>query len=627
MADIALAPTGETPSALPRRHRRAKLALCVLGLGLILLVWYYAAAALVDRVSAGDADRFARRARDSADQIATNLARDLQDEVRRLANLPEVLAEEAVLRAPLQRTSRDDARRTAAMAQAANTRLRQVAVQLEVDIVYILDAQGRCVAASNYQNSDSVVGVDLHTRQYFVAIENGGRGRQFAFGGATGVPGVYFSSGVRVDGQFKGGIVVKRAIYGLFRLTSRNAVMLVDQYGVVVAGNSDAALWHYLPDSGAVGLGSDFIEARYHQSALMPIDLYADSVPGAVSLVHLFADPVPSLMTARPIGDSGLRLVYFTPLPDLGVIRHRAQIGFWLIFLSGCLVLSFLLGSVAAALQIRRRVALLRDSHQTLAVLSRQLAAQKDAAEAADRAKSRYLASMGHQLRTPLTGILGLVDLLRASPLPRAAMLRLDLLERSARSLLSLLNDMLDFSLIDQGQVRVARVPLDLGPIIDDLGELQRAVAAAKGISLTVNRPAGPLRGLGDPNRLRQILNQYLCNAIKFTVLGGVRMTVALDGEADCRQLRIVVSDSGPGMTMDVQQHLFEPFLPADAASTRYDGSGGLGLAIARRIAYSMGGDVGVESEAGHGATFWLQVPFPATDLAPVNRDLPIDPG
>ena len=283
---MASAGSGEKQDGFQLRRLSTALAFGVL---LVAVAgWYFLADGMVHWLTSRDIENFVLRSRDSSDQIATNLARNLQDEVRRLSNLPEVLTGDVLLRAPL--VGRLDPQSRAAAIQEADERLRELADLYEVDIVYLLGADGVCIAASNYQSERTVVGIDLKARQYFTTIQNGGRGRQFAFGNATGVPGVYFSSPINKDLQFAGGVVVKRNMRGLFHLTTRNAAFLVDEYGVVVASTIEAALWHYLPDSAAAGLGTDFLRDRYRQETMSLIDIRADHSLASVSLVYLMAE-------------------------------------------------------------------------------------------------------------------------------------------------------------------------------------------------------------------------------------------------------------------------------------------------------------------------------------------------
>jgi signal transduction histidine kinase/ActR/RegA family two-component response regulator len=587
---------------------------------LAVILWYFLSGQMVNWVTESDISSFVLRARDGADQIASNIARNLQDEVRRLGNLPEQLSDDVTLRAPLMSNAKPESTREAAMErELANERLRQVADLMEVDLAFILDEHGICIASSNAGQDRNVIGADLHQRAYFTAMENGGRGRQFAFGTMTAIAGVYFSTAIQKDGKFYGGVVVKRSMGSLFRLTTRNTAFLVDEYGVVVASNLERALWRYLPDSAVERLGSDFIKERYQRDTLLQVEIHPDQSDQPVSLIKLFDNPEPSLITARSIGDSGLRLIYFTPLPDLVAMRERARLTFWLLFLVGGLALTLAAMAFIYGLQNRQRVQALKHSNKKLAILSNALEKEKDTALAADRAKSRFLATISHELRTPFSGILGSVDLLRGCDLPEGAMQQVNLLERSAHNLLALLNNMLDFSKIDDGQLQVEAIPVDLAPVIQDVGAIQRAAAAVKGISLVITGADLPLVGICDPARLRQIFENFLSNAIKFTALGGVKMTVATEGVRDQRILRAIVQDSGPGIAPAAREQLFQPFFQADSSTTRKHGGTGLGLAISKRIAEAMGGQVGVETAPGHGATFWLEIPFRETELPPVN--------
>ena len=241
-------------------------------------------------------------------------------------------------------------------------------------------------------------------------------------------------------------------------------------------------------------------------------------------------------------------------------------------------------------------------------------------ADAANAAKSRFFATMSHELRTPFTGILGMVELLRSSNLPGDAPQQLNVLDRCARVLLGLLNDLLDFSKIEAGQMAVEQVPFDLRPVLSDLSQLYGTAATTKGLALTLAMPEGNLTGLGDMFRLRQVVVNFLSNAIKFTQQGGVTCTASLaEGGAEGRRLTVSVSDTGPGITPDVAARLFQPFSQGDTSTSRNFGGTGLGLAICKRIAEAMGGTVGLRSTEAAGATFWLEIPFPATALAAVN--------
>ena len=239
--------------------------------------------------------------------------------------------------------------------------------------------------------------------------------------------------------------------------------------------------------------------------------------------------------------------------------------------------------------------------------LNARLRAAKDAAEAADIAKTRYLAFLAHEIRTPLNGLVGLVSLLKDEALPPSSRELVDLQDRSAQSLLKLVDSVLDFSRLDAGRLTVERLSVSPAAFAEEVAELFRPAAQAKGITLRCSvRPDVPATVLTDPVRLRQIVANLLSNAVKFTERGGVEMDWSLAPEAPGgrRWLRCQVRDTGPGISAELQAKLFEPFTQAD---TRHGGSG-LGLSISRQLARLLGGQITVQSEPGLGSAFTLTI-------------------
>jgi two-component system, sensor histidine kinase and response regulator len=231
----------------------------------------------------------------------------------------------------------------------------------------------------------------------------------------------------------------------------------------------------------------------------------------------------------------------------------------------------------------------------------------KEQADAASQAKSEFLANMSHEIRTPMTAILGYTEMLREAQPNSDAAHALEVIERNGRHLLVILNDILDLSKIEAGRLQVETVTCSLVGILDDVVELMRARAIAKGLTLLAESTSPvPLRVATDGTRLRQILGNLVGNAIKFTEHGEVRIQVSctVPAEGKPAQLRLLVVDTGVGMTDEQQKVLFQPFSQGDSSMSRRFGGTGLGLVISQRLAQMLGGSIQVSSEPGHGSTF-----------------------
>jgi len=233
------------------------------------------------------------------------------------------------------------------------------------------------------------------------------------------------------------------------------------------------------------------------------------------------------------------------------------------------------------------------------------------AAEAATQAKSAFLANMSHEIRTPMNAILGLTHLMRrdddATP---AQQERLVKVENAAHHLLTIINDILDLSKIESGKLRLEHSDFSLSSVLDHIRSMILDAAQAKGLTVEVDPGDVPPWLSGDQTRLRQALLNYAGNAVKFTERGGIRLAARiLEEDPDVGLLvRFEVTDTGIGIDPLTLDRLFTPFEQADANTTRKYGGTGLGLAITRHLARLMGGEVGAESQAGQGSTFWLDV-------------------
>jgi signal transduction histidine kinase/CheY-like chemotaxis protein len=244
--------------------------------------------------------------------------------------------------------------------------------------------------------------------------------------------------------------------------------------------------------------------------------------------------------------------------------------------------------------------------------LLRELQAALAAAHNASEVKSRFLANMSHEIRTPLHGIVGASELLRGTRLDEGQRQVLAVLRRSSSALLALVNDVLDYSKLEAGRMRVEQTRFDLHDAIHDAAEVFSAQAEAKGVELLSHCTADlPQTTVGDAARLRQILHNLVGNAVKFTDAGEVRVFAAPERGADgSAWVRVSVRDSGIGMDEAQLAGLFEAFAQADLSTTRRFGGSGLGLAIARDLAELLGGRIEVQSLPGQGSTFMLLMPL-----------------
>ncbi|MBF60178.1 MAG: hybrid sensor histidine kinase/response regulator [Halomonas sp.] len=300
--------------------------------------------------------------------------------------------------------------------------------------------------------------------------------------------------------------------------------------------------------------------------------------------------------------------------------EERAQLSLLYKLLMGLIIgmsLAAFLVIVFLVREMRESTAIRRNQEK----LGRQLEVTAKQAQAANQAKSDFLAMVSHEIRTPLNGVIGMSELLRESASPAQVEDYANTIHDSANQLLAMINEILDFSKIEAGHLTLETSPTELKPLVDSVVVLFAPRAKMKGLALKVNVDAlVPAWVLVDAGRLRQILLNLIANAIKFTDQGEVSIQVSSTVE----HLLFEISDTGCGLSEEQQQRLFEPFQQADESVARRFGGTGLGLAICKRLSEAMQGRLGVKSRLGQGSTFWCELPLITAD--PITTSLPPAP-
>jgi len=248
-------------------------------------------------------------------------------------------------------------------------------------------------------------------------------------------------------------------------------------------------------------------------------------------------------------------------------------------------------------------------------------------AEAESGAKSELLATVSHEVRTPLGAIISMAELLLATTLDDRQRHYAETLQRSGRGLLTLLNDILDYSKLEAGRFELEQVPFGFAELMQSVSEGLKARAGEKGLASSVDiAEAFPEKLIGDPVRIAQILNNLSDNALKFTEQGSVRIRAGYGRDGDDIVLRLEVCDTGVGLTPEQIAHLFEPWEQGGSSVAVNYGGTGLGLSIARQLTQTMGGDLGCESSPGQGSMFWFTIRLREADNAAPNQQIVAQP-
>ncbi|GJL98070.1 MAG: hypothetical protein DHS20C06_18870 [Hyphobacterium sp.] len=325
--------------------------------------------------------------------------------------------------------------------------------------------------------------------------------------------------------------------------------------------------------------------------AANPVILYLAGLPVLATFLIGYRA---GLVSAVAIVSTLAALLWFREaLPGLPNGFNEAMAAQW-----NTITLSFLVISIALFAAVFQREMGKANTHLNKARL---------AATAGNAAKSQFLANMSHEIRTPLNGILGMAALMKKSDLTEAQIGQAEIIEKSGEMLLTLLNDILDMSKIEAGEVQIEKIEFDLGDVIETVMSLHGLTAEAKGLRVATDIPEQAYGTfIGDPLRVSQILNNLMSNAVKFTSSGRIRFSVTVSNAS----VEFIVKDSGIGIEPEKLDRLFEPFTQADASTTRLHGGTGLGLSISRQLCKIMGGELSATSTPGEGSIFAATLPL-----------------
>jgi PAS domain S-box-containing protein len=703
--------------------------------GLALLVWSVVAWEGAAYLNGQQLNEAYREAGGEASRRADAIGQDIDDALLRVRNVPEFFAQDAQVRLQLARLERgvtsahlDPAlRRQRWLNDPALARLSAVLADavghFNVATLWVVNADGDCVAASNARDKISYVGMNFSARQYFRTAQSGQPGQQYAESLVGKPSGLYFAIPVMQQGRFIGAVVAKREISSLWRWIQQANAFVVDGNGVIVLAHDKKMVYQTVPQARVATLSPQERMQQYKQADFPPVYMQAWRQQGFDEVMYLGHSAVPQFVQSRELAQGALTLYVARPVPALPRIEAEKSGVFLLLLLGGWITILIvsvtfsyehgirltskaleesqqrfrdfaqsasdwlwemdaqlrfsyfsenidaILGMPAAEYMLGRRrgeLASLEDLNERekwaahLRVLEQhqpfrnfeyqfesedgvrwfsisgvphfdqdgrflgyrgtgsdisqrkateaQLRAAMLSAQTANAAKNSFLANISHEVRTPMNSVIGMAQLALRTELTEKQRDYLDKILRSARHQLQIINDILDFSKAEAGKFELESADFDFEQLMTEVEDYARGAVAAKGLELVLDVQChfdSLLRG--DSLRLKQVLMNYVSNAVKFTQRGRITVRVRLVEETLFDELlRFEVEDTGMGMDEAAQTMLFKPFNQVDASITRTHGGTGLGLAISKQLAEMMGGNVGVRSRLGQGSTFWF---------------------